>query len=90
MSEAAIEGSMDIWREYAKNMNHERGERADAVIEQEINLIEEERESEAEAEAEREREREGERERKKRREKEKEKEKEKEQWKKEEELKERD
>jgi hypothetical protein len=77
MSEAAIEGSMDIWREYARNMNHERGggegegegadgdadadAEAEAVIEEEINIIEEERESEAEAEAERERERERER-----------------------------
>jgi hypothetical protein len=82
MSEAAIEGSMDIWREYARNMNHERGggegegegadgnadAEAEAAIEEEINIIEEERESEAEAEAEAEAERERERERERARE----------------------
>jgi hypothetical protein len=41
MSEAAIEGSREIWRDYAKTMNHERGEEADAVIAREIEVIEE-------------------------------------------------
>jgi hypothetical protein len=56
MSEAATEGSMDIWGEDAMNMNYERRQGAEAVIEEEINMIEEKRESKAEEGAERERE----------------------------------
>jgi hypothetical protein len=48
MSYTVVNGSMKLWREYAKNMDHNHGrEEADARVEAEIQRIEEERQEEA-------------------------------------------